>query len=54
MPQLDRIGSESIFIGNSRFKFSAAASVGASVLCTEVFNGHPHPVTPTIFRKVLT
>ena len=29
------------------FKVSAAASVGASVLRTEVSNGHPHPVTRT-------
>ena len=26
---------------------SAAASVGASVLCTEVSTGHPHPVAST-------
>ena len=30
-----------------RFKVSAAASVGASVLRTEVSTGHPHPVTRT-------
>ena len=29
------------------FKVLAAASVGASVLCTEVSTGHPHPVTRT-------
>jgi hypothetical protein len=28
-------------------KVSAAASVGASVLCTEVSTGHPHPVIRT-------
>ena len=29
------------------FKVSAAASVGASVLCTEVSTGHPHPSSAT-------
>ena len=29
------------------FKVSAAASVGASVLCTEVSTGHPHPAPAT-------
>ena len=29
------------------FKLSAAASVGASVLCTEVSTGHPHPSPAT-------
>ena len=34
------------FVRN-RFKVSAAASVGASVLRTEVSTGHPHPVPAT-------
>ena len=32
---------------DNSFKVSAAASVGASVLCTEVSTGHPHPVPAT-------
>jgi len=32
---------------DNKFKVSAAASVGASVLCTEVSTGHPHPVPAT-------
>ena len=32
---------------SERFKVSASASVGASVLCTEVSTGHPHPVIRT-------
>ena len=35
-----------------RFKFSTAASVGASVLCTEVSTGHPRPVASTIGKTV--
>ena len=34
-------------IQDRRFKVSAAASVGASVLGTEVSTGHPHPVPAT-------
>ena len=34
--------------GCRRFKFSAAASVGASVLRTEVSTGHPRPVDSTM------
>ena len=33
------------------FKVSAAASVGASVLRTEVSTGHPHPSPATRKRK---
>jgi len=40
--------------GSHGFKVSAAASVVASVLRTEVSTVHPQPVTPTIFRKALT
>ena len=32
---------------DNRFKVSAAASVGASALLTEVSAGHPHPVPAT-------
>ena len=34
-------------IQDRRFKVSATASVGASVLRTEVSTGHPHPVPAT-------
>ena len=35
------------------FKVSAAASVGASVLCTEVSTGHPHPAPATKMETVI-
>ena len=35
-----------------RFKVSAAASVGASVLRTEVSTRHPHPVALTIIINI--
>ena len=35
------------FLVVRRFKVSATASVGASVLSTEVYTGHPHPVSRT-------
>ena len=39
-----------LLIENGGSKFSAVASVGASVLCPEVSTGHPHPRPTTVSR----
>ena len=40
-------GKQTQSVCANRLGVSAAASVGASVLCTEVSTGHPHPVPAT-------
>ena len=40
--------------GSRGFKVSAVASVGASVLCTEVSAGHPHPATRFSFIRKMS